>query len=924
MKKLFLIPILFLLMVSLAFAASPVINEVSISPFIAYTNNSLTGFCNASAADGDGFVYDYKWFKNGGLFDYSLTSSFFSYEDESVGYQFYDVFSDDKFVFASGVSGLSAFSYDGINLTEEDTVLGLGTSVWVNSSYVFNTMDDNLSVYSFNGSDLLFIDSIYAGHFVDDIWGDGNYIYVDNGYDNSSSVGGLRAFSFNGSDLTLVGSSDVFVDYLNIWGDGNYIYGSGGSTGVYVFSFNGSNFTTIVQLNSFEDCLDVWGDGNYIYVSEGTGLRAYSFNGSDFVDVGYKSRIEDGYFFNVWGDGNYIYSANFREGLSVYSFNGSDFVENINFLNYSSSPASYRVWANTSDVFFVDFYNDLYVYSVDALYNVSSNVSVVDSSSVFSGDSWLLSCSAVCSDFSSSSWLNSSSLVISNSLPVVLTSNISPSSSLSNGSLTGSCTGSDVDGDSLSSVYDWFSGGVSTGVTSSVLSSDYLVRGDGVVLSCNVFDGSDNGSTWINSTSVTISNTPTVINSVTVVTSTGGLNCSYDFFDEDNDTVVAEYFNWSVNDVGVVGVDNVFLSSANFSDFDNVTCSIIVYDGYENSTIKNSSIFNPSDVSAPVISDFVIPSTGTNIENVIITVNCTDDISIGSGYPKISYKFQDNTTYEDIIMTSFTTNIYRFPNNFGAVGVYSGFNVTCVDGSGNSAFSSSNSTLTISTPIVPVTSGGGGSTTIVIGDKIDCNITFQPNTLVISRSDKIYEVKVRNDDTFTYSTDIGFGVSSGNIQVSSTSSPGGLKVSNTLLSLLPGKVGSFGVSYEGSSDLLLSGEAVMTLSSSVCNDVYILVIVDSEAVTSLFDLLFAGGSFKDFVLQPVLSENSVLERYVGFVNVLWVFALSLIFSFLLFATFISDNFKEKNYGLLVAIVLFAVVIIAPIISVIVIYLLRLG
>ena len=106
-----------------------------------------------------------------------------------------------------------------------------------------------------------------------------------------------------------------------------------------------------------------------------------------------------------------------------------------------------------------------------------------------------------------------------NSIPVMVSSRISPVPAYTNNNLLGYCYATDIDADSITYYYRWYNGtdlfssgsssGYTQGLESNVnnLSSSNTAEGENWTFSCLAYDGYENSSTWSNS-SVTIGNSP--------------------------------------------------------------------------------------------------------------------------------------------------------------------------------------------------------------------------------------------------------------------------------------------------------------------------------------------------------------------------------------------------------------------------------
>ena len=140
------------------------------------------------------------------------------------------------------------------------------------------------------------------------------------------------------------------------------------------------------------------------------------------------------------------------------------------------------------------------------------------------------------------------SVTISNSPPTVLSVSVSPIAPSTLDTLTCTATSSDLDGDPVSLSYAWYKGGQLQSSTSSTISGPFQ-QSD--VLTCRVTpdDGFDVGT--YSEASVTIANTPPVVNSVSVSPSilyTDSIaTATVSAIDPDGDAL-AYTFDWIVND----------------------------------------------------------------------------------------------------------------------------------------------------------------------------------------------------------------------------------------------------------------------------------------------------------------------------------------------------------------------------------------
>ncbi|RLG13900.1 MAG: hypothetical protein DRN66_03310 [Candidatus Nanohalarchaeota archaeon] len=146
---------------------------------------------------------------------------------------------------------------------------------------------------------------------------------------------------------------------VGVWGDGTYIYLANWNDGLRAYTFNGTDFTNVGHINNGGTGIDVWGDGTYIYLANyDDGLRAYTFNGSNFTNVGHINNGGAGW--GVWGNGTYIYLANYDDGLRAYTFNGSNFT-NVGHINNGGYEED--VWGDGTYVYLANSDDGLRAYT---------------------------------------------------------------------------------------------------------------------------------------------------------------------------------------------------------------------------------------------------------------------------------------------------------------------------------------------------------------------------------------------------------------------------------------------------------------------------------------------------------------------------------------------------------------------------------
>jgi hypothetical protein len=199
-------------------------------------------------------------------------------------------------------------------------------SIWGNGTYLYSIDAENgFYAFIFDGAD--FNQYGYNSQESSSVWGEDNYVYVADGYNGEYYV-----MSFDGSNfvkldsetgLVISGGPDTF------WADGTYIYAANYQDGMYAFTFNGTDLVQVGYNNTWVYPYGVWGDGTYLYAPgyEDFKVYAYTFNGNAFeilANAPCTSGNTDRSF-SVWGDGTYVYETCGYGGIDVYTFNGSAF-----------------------------------------------------------------------------------------------------------------------------------------------------------------------------------------------------------------------------------------------------------------------------------------------------------------------------------------------------------------------------------------------------------------------------------------------------------------------------------------------------------------------------------------------------------------------------------------------------------------------
>jgi surface protein len=286
-----------------------------------------------------------------------------------------DVWVDDNIIYITSLNGgIQAYSFNGTEFTLLDTyTTSYALSVFGDGTYIYVAdFNDGLYALTFNGTEFTSVGNI-SGSWNNGIWTDG-YIYV------ARQSYGIEAYSFNGTDFTLLNSTYDADVTTNVFGDGTYIYASVTAdtyttAKLIAYTFDGNSFTKVSETNFSQtaDSNDLWGDGTYIYLANGDGVKAYTFNGIEFIEIDAIGNTGD-ITFSVWGEGTIIYATEYgTDELTAYSFNGVSFTEIAN--TYSPNPMF--LWGDGTYVYVAEEAGGI------TAYELSSNKNVINISDDF-------------------------------------------------------------------------------------------------------------------------------------------------------------------------------------------------------------------------------------------------------------------------------------------------------------------------------------------------------------------------------------------------------------------------------------------------------------------------------------------------------------------------------------------------------------
>ncbi|MEM9468611.1 MAG: hypothetical protein AAF988_00445 [Pseudomonadota bacterium] len=170
---------------------------------------------------------------------------------------------------------------------------------------------------------------------------------------------------------------------LGVWSDSNYTYIADNIGGLRAYTFDGTTYTEVGFYITGNDSRNVWSDGTYIYLSETSSngaIGAYTFDGTTFTELDYVDPLSIDNSYGVWGDGTYIYAATASTGLKAYTFDGTSFTEVGSF----GGVFGIEVWSDGTYIYVADNGNGLFVFS----FNGTTFTQIDSTSSIASVDVW--------------------------------------------------------------------------------------------------------------------------------------------------------------------------------------------------------------------------------------------------------------------------------------------------------------------------------------------------------------------------------------------------------------------------------------------------------------------------------------------------------------------------------------------------------
>lgn len=371
-----------------------------------------------------------------------------------------------------------------------------------------------------------------------------------------------------------------------------------------------------------------------------------------------------------------------------------------------------------------------------------------------------------------------------------------------------------------------------------------------------------------------------------------------------NATVLSNTTRWFYNGTLNSTYNNLLqFNTSAFNTPANITVEFKIIDEYQSYAAQNYS-FSVADTIAPVISSVQFDASSYNVDTVAnLSIQCVDAKNSVS-YATITY--EDPLTLQTTVNTTGSGN-YSKLLAMSIIGTWRITNVVCVDTLGNIANQSfTNVTASVSAPGNGGSSsgGGGGGSSLNINDlKAECKITVSPTKAYLSNSKRTVELVIDNKDTQSYAPVFAF----------SENTIGSLTLTNSIVTVLPGQKGSFGVRSTATD--LAQGSALLTLTSANCKDIIVEVSSAESASLGVIEELFsAGTTTTSLAKKSVFISNTELAKSFSWLSVGLTFALWFAVWFFIFFKPLSESASEGRYftGMLWIAFAFVIAIIAEI------------
>lgn len=223
--------------------------------------------------------------------------------------------------------------------------------------------------------------------------------------------------------------------------------------------------------------------------------------------------------------------------------------------------------------------------------------------------------------------VSSGVVTAANTLPVIDSISLAPTSPKTTDSITATVVSSDDDGDTVTYSYAWTVDGVSVSATGASLSGSFFAKEESVAVTVTPSDD-DGSGTAVTSSSVEAINTPPTLSTVSLSPTSFGESDTVTcvpggYADDDGDTAVFKYA-WKVNGASITKT-GASLTGTDFSRSDSVQCIVTPNDGDEDGVAVASALGTVGN-SLPVLASATItPSSPKETDVLSVTLGTSSD-----------------------------------------------------------------------------------------------------------------------------------------------------------------------------------------------------------------------------------------------------------------------------------------------------------
>ena len=258
----------------------------------------------------------------------------------------------------------------------------------------------------------------------------------------------------------------------------------------------------------------------------------------------------------------------------------------------------------------------------------------------------------------------STSKVVSGAAPIVSSVVITPSAPKTNDLLTATVSATDADGDPISYTYQWYKNGVAisgaTAATLNLATPGYGDKGDVITVTVTPSDGTLTGLPFT-SPSVTVQNTPPVLDSVSVspnpATQSSTLSALAAAHDVDANTLTYSYQWLGAGNKPIAGANSATYTPVGACGGDKFSVQATANDGLASSNTLTSAVitldYTPSTATA------ALSPSGAHVgDTLTATTEVTDSDCDGDSIPTFVWKVNGVVTKTTVGTKGQTTDTF--------------------------------------------------------------------------------------------------------------------------------------------------------------------------------------------------------------------------------------------------------------------------